>query len=42
MVVLTSFLIHKGSPESKDSMDEEMDLLKQIDERLSNLEKSKK
>lgn len=34
-VVLTSFLSHKGSPESKDSDEEMKMMLKQIDRRLS-------
>jgi hypothetical protein len=37
-VVLSSFLIHKGSPESKDGDDEMMEMLKGIQKRLDELE----
>jgi 4-amino-4-deoxy-L-arabinose transferase-like glycosyltransferase len=37
-VVLTAFLIHKGSHESKDTDEEMMALLKRIDQRLGALE----
>jgi hypothetical protein len=41
MVVLTSFLIHKGSPESKDS-DEKMEkLLQSINRKLGDREEEK-
>jgi hypothetical protein len=38
MVVLSSFLIHKGSAESKDGDDEIKELLTKIEGRLSKLE----
>jgi len=38
-VVLTSFLIHRGSHESKDSDDEMMDLLRAINRRLEKMER---
>jgi hypothetical protein len=37
-VVLTTYLIHKGSHESKDSDEEMMALLKRVDERVQRLE----
>jgi hypothetical protein len=37
-VVLTSFLIFKGSPESRDGQDEMMATLKRIERRLDTLE----
>jgi hypothetical protein len=37
-VVLTSFLIHRGSHESKDTDEEMMAMLKSIDRRLRKLE----
>ncbi|MFL5681288.1 MAG: DUF6766 family protein [Chloroflexota bacterium] len=37
-VVLSSFLIHKGSPESKDGDDEMMEMLQRIQKRLDELE----
>lgn len=37
-VVLTAFLIHRGSHESKDTEEEMMALLKRIDSRLATLE----
>jgi hypothetical protein len=37
-VVLTSFLIHRGSHESKDSDEEVMAMLQKIDRRLAALE----
>jgi hypothetical protein len=37
-VVLSSFLIHKGSPESKDGDDEMKQMLEQIQARLDELE----
>jgi hypothetical protein len=39
-VVLTTFLIHKGSHESKDTDDEMMAALERIESRLKNLENS--
>ena len=39
-VVLTSFLIHRGSHESKDSDEEMMATLERIEQRLANLEAS--
>lgn len=36
MVVLTSFLIHKGSPESRDSTDQMQMSLKRIEKMLAN------
>lgn len=39
MVVLTSFLIHKGSAESKDSNDEMKETLARIEKRLDRVEK---
>ncbi len=41
MVVLTSFLIHKGSAESKDSDEEMLAALKRIENRLSDSSKTK-
>jgi hypothetical protein len=41
MVVLSSFLIHKGSAESKDGDDEIKELLTKIEGRLSKLEDDK-
>jgi hypothetical protein len=41
-VVLTSFLIHRGSHESKDTDDEMMALLKRIEKRLKELEGSER
>jgi len=38
IVVLSSFLIHKGSAESKDSDDEMKKLLESIEEKLDSLE----
>jgi hypothetical protein len=38
IVVLSSFLIHKGSAESKDSDDEMKQLLEKIEEKLDRLE----
>jgi hypothetical protein len=38
-VILTAYLIHKGSHESKDTDDEMMALMKRIDERLARLER---
>jgi hypothetical protein len=38
IVVLSSFLIHKGSAESKDSDDEIKQLLEKIEEKLDSLE----
>ena len=38
-VVLTSFLIHRGSHESQDSDDEMMTLLQSIDRRLEKMER---
>lgn len=40
-VVLTSFLIHKGSHESKDTDEEMMGYLRRIEQKLSHLEKQK-
>ena len=37
-VVLTSFLIHRGSPESRDSDDEMQKSLNRIEKRLKALE----
>jgi hypothetical protein len=37
-VILTSFLIHRGSDESKDSDEEMMSLLKSVDRRLRQFE----
>jgi hypothetical protein len=37
-VVLTSFLIHKGSPESKDSDEEMKEALDRIEQRLQRIE----
>jgi hypothetical protein len=37
MVVFTAFLVHRGSPESKDSDDEVMLALTQIQQRLDGL-----
>jgi hypothetical protein len=37
-VVLTSFLIFKGSPESRDGQDEVMDSLRRIELRLEQIE----
>ncbi len=37
-VVLTAFLIHKGSHESKDTDDEMMAILRRIEKRLDSLE----
>jgi hypothetical protein len=37
-VVVTTFLIHKGSHESKDTDDEMMAMLKRIEARLKALE----
>jgi hypothetical protein len=42
MVVLTSFLIYKGSPQSKDSDEEVKRKLEQMDEKLTTLAKGKK
>jgi hypothetical protein len=39
MVVLTAFLIHKGSAESKDSNDRMEEMLQRIERRLAALEK---
>src|SRR3712207_3119909 len=41
-VVLTTFLIHKGSHESKDSDEEMMEILKRIEDRLKALETSRR
>ena len=41
-VVLTTFLIHKGSHESKDTDDEMMAMLKRIEDRLKALETSRR
>jgi hypothetical protein len=41
MVVLTSFLIHKGSAESRDSQDEMMAKLEHIEQELESLKKQK-
>jgi hypothetical protein len=38
IVVLSSFLIHKGSAESKDSDDEMKKLLESIEKKLDELE----
>jgi hypothetical protein len=38
LIVLTAFLIHKGSHESKDSDDEMMAVLRRIERRLDDLE----
>ena len=38
LIVLTAFLIHKGSHESKDSDDEMMAVLRQIQRRLDGIE----
>jgi hypothetical protein len=38
MVVLTSFLIHKGSAESRDSQDKEQKSLDRIEKRLQEIE----
>jgi hypothetical protein len=38
MVVLTSMLIHKGSPESKDSNEEMQQALERIEQRLARIE----
>lgn len=35
MVILTSFLIHKGSPQSKDSEEEMMQLLRQLNTNMN-------
>ncbi len=40
-VVLSSFLIHKGSPESKDGDDEMKAMLESIERRLDEIEGSK-
>jgi len=40
-VILTSFLIHKGSAESKDSDDKMQASLDKIEKRLSTLERKK-
>jgi hypothetical protein len=37
-VILTAYLIHRGSHESKDTDEEQMAMLKRIDDRLSRLE----
>jgi hypothetical protein len=42
MVVLTSFLVHKGSAESKDGNDKMQAALARIDSRLDKLEKAKR
>jgi len=42
IVVLSSFLIHKGSAESKDSDDEMKQLLEKIEKKLDGLEAKKK
>jgi hypothetical protein len=39
-VVLTSFLIHRNSPESRDSDDEMQKTLNRIDKRLKSLEEA--
>jgi hypothetical protein len=41
IVVLSTFLIHKGSAESKDSDDEMKELLTSIEQKLDKLEKAK-
>jgi succinate dehydrogenase hydrophobic anchor subunit len=38
LIVLTAFLIHKGSHESKDSADEMMAVLRKIEKRLDDIE----
>jgi hypothetical protein len=40
-VVLTTFLIHKGSHESKDSDEEMMAVLKRVEQRVQRLEESR-
>ena len=40
MVALTSFLIFKGSPESRDSDDEMQEALRRIEERLTAMDKT--
>lgn len=40
MVVLTSFLIHKGSHESKDSDEKVQHALERIEQKLDSLEKN--
>src|SRR3712207_1316753 len=41
-VVLTTYLIHRGSHESKDSDEEMMEILKRIEDRLKALETSRR
>lgn len=41
-VVLTSFLIHRGSHESRDGDDEMKETLARIEQRLASLERSEK
>jgi len=41
MVVLTAFLIHKGSAESRDSNDRMEESLKRIEKRLERLDRGK-
>jgi hypothetical protein len=40
-VILTAYLIHRGSHESKDSDDEMMAILKRIERRVQALEKER-
>ena len=42
LIVATSYLIHKGSPESKDGDDEVKAMLQRIEERLDAMDEPKK
>lgn len=42
LIVATSYLIHKGSPESKDGDDEMKAMLQRIEERLDAMDEPKK
>jgi uncharacterized protein DUF6766 len=38
LIVLTKYFLHKGSPESRDSSDEQMAAIKRIEKKLDKLE----
>ena len=42
LIVATTYLIHKGSPESKDGDDEMKAMLQRIEERLDGMDEPKK
>ena len=38
LIVLTKYLVHKGSPESRDSQDEMMAAIERIEKKVTKLE----